>query len=68
MLAVQIRRLREIYKDFQAKGDIKTLLEFIDELRKSLGAERASSESPRTTTSLLRREDLRLICFDLVTS
>ena len=34
MLAVQVRRLRRVYREFQVKGDIKGLLGVIDELRK----------------------------------
>lgn len=68
MLAVQVRRLRQVYKEFQAKGEVKRLLGVIDELRKSFGVEQGTGETPRSpTTSSLRREDLRLICFDLLT-
>lgn len=67
MLAVQVRRLRQVYKEFQAKGEVKRLLGVIDELRKSFGVEQGTGETPRSpTTSSLRREDLRLICFDLL--
>lgn len=69
MLAVQVRRMRQAYRDFRGKGDVKGLLDVIDELRTSFGVEHGAGEIPRTpTTSSLRREDLRLICFDFLTS
>ncbi|MFQ5853507.1 MAG: C-terminal helicase domain-containing protein, partial [Candidatus Binatia bacterium] len=69
MLAVQIRKLRQAYREFQVRGDISALLNSVHELRKDFDATQAPPETPRTTTTgPLRREDLRLICLDLVTS
>ncbi|MFQ5852617.1 MAG: hypothetical protein ACE5JU_18825, partial [Candidatus Binatia bacterium] len=69
MLAVQVRRLRQVYREFQVKGDVKALLDVVDELRKSFGVEQGAGETRRTPTTVsLGREDLRLICFDFLTS
>ncbi len=68
MLAVQVRDLRQAYKDFQRKGDVKTLLETVEGLREKFGGEEAVGQRKDTVTARpLGREDLRLICFDLVT-
>ena len=68
MLAVQVRELRQAYKEFQRIGDIKTLLNTIDDLRNKFGTQETNSSNGKPgPVSKLNREDLRLICFDLVT-
>ncbi len=68
MLAVQVRDLRQAYKDFQRKGDVKVLLEMVEGLREGFGEQRAAVQRKEVApVKSLNREDLRLICFDLVT-
>jgi hypothetical protein len=67
MLAVQVRKLRQIHRELQAKGDVKSLLAAINKLREAVGGEQATRESAGKSTQL-KREDLRLICFDVLTS
>ena len=67
MLAVQVRRLRQIHREFQNKSDVKFLLTALEELRKATGGEYAAKEAPEKSKQI-RREDLRLICFDVLTS
>jgi hypothetical protein len=67
MLAVQVRRLRQIHREFQANSDVKLLLTAVEEMRKTTGIEQVLRESTGKS-SHLTREDLRLICFDLLTS
>lgn len=68
MLAVQVRELRLAYKGFQQKADIKALMAAIEGLREKFGEQRALSHSGGARPSgQLSREDLRLICFDLLT-
>ncbi|MBI3325246.1 MAG: hypothetical protein HYZ81_00880, partial [Nitrospinae bacterium] len=68
MLGVQVRELREAYRNFQRKADIKALLSAVEELRKKFGAQQANSHGAGANPiGRLSREDLRLICFDLVT-
>ena len=67
MLAVQVRRLRQIHREFQGTSDITLLLRALEELRKAVGGEYAAKEAPEKSKQL-RREDLRLICFDVLTS
>ena len=68
MLAVQVRDLRNAYKEFQRVGDIKNLLTTIDDLRNKFGAQQTTSGNGKSGSfSKINREDLRLICFDLVT-
>jgi superfamily II DNA or RNA helicase len=65
MLAVQVRRLRQIHREFQGNSDVKLLLTALQELRKAVGGDQVTRE-PKSKQ--LTREDLRLICFDLLTS
>jgi hypothetical protein len=68
MLAVQVRELRQAYRDFQRKPEIKALLATVDELRGKVGAPQVHQQSPGSEpVGQLSREDLRLICFDLIT-
>ena len=69
MLAVQIKTLRRVFGDFQRSSDIMQLLRDLGELRTRTGTG-ASVEGNHTTSprTVLSRSDLRLICFDIVTS
>lgn len=67
MLAVQVRRLRQIHKDFQGTTDIKILFSSIDELRSGYSSEQAGNPVS-APVERLTREELRLICFDFVTA
>jgi hypothetical protein len=67
MLTVQVRKLRQSFRELQAKSDIKLLLSEIQELQDATG-ERQLSSRPEQRTNQLKREDLHLICFDLLTS
>jgi hypothetical protein len=66
MLTVQIKELRKTYKQFQAAEDIKELLESVEQLRTEFGAEPETQEAQGPSISI-KREDLRLICFDVIT-
>jgi len=67
MLAVQVRDLRQAYKEFQRMGDIKALLTTLDDLHNKFGTQETNSGNGKPgPVSKLNREDLRLICFDLV--
>jgi hypothetical protein len=65
-LAVQIKELRKIYKDFEGNGDAKTLIDGISSMIEATGmAEK--KEAPRPSSKVyLQREDLYLICFDFI--
>jgi hypothetical protein len=65
MLRVQVQRLRQAYRDFQNNGSIQTLLEAIEEQWKAVGITQVATESP-DKTSRITREDLKLICFDIL--
>jgi hypothetical protein len=68
MLAVQVRELRQAYRDFQRKAEVKTLLATVDELRSKVGEPQPNQQSPGSRpVSQLCCEYLRLICFDLIT-
>ena len=68
MLAVQIRELRQAYRDIQRRAEVKTLLAMVDGLRGKVGALQARHQGPGSgPVSQLNRENLRLICFDLIT-
>jgi len=67
MLTVQVRKLRQSFREFQTKSDIKFLLSEIRELKDASG-DRQASRGPEQKAKPLKREDLQLICFDLLTS
>jgi hypothetical protein len=68
MLVVQIRELRQVYKDFQSKEDIISLVTGIERLREKFGGEHETNQRVESSSGHhLQREGLRLICFDLVT-
>jgi ERCC4-related helicase len=67
MLPVQIRELRKLYKNMQQNGGVSNLLDGIAGMKAAVGTisdDVPKPDSPRT--SGLKREDLRLICFDVV--
>jgi superfamily II DNA or RNA helicase len=67
MLTVQVRELRETYKSFQANSETIALLEAMLEMEKRFGAQ--PSEPGLffvDVPSKLKREDLKLICFDFI--
>jgi superfamily II DNA or RNA helicase len=69
MLSVQIRELRKSYKEFQITNNIGELLGAIDRLREQFGdTQENKKNSALKSATQLRREDLRLICFEVVTS
>ena len=67
MLAIQVRKLRQYFKEFQGSRDIRSLLGNIEAVRETSGGNEAG-KGPAERTKELKREDLRLICFDLLTS
>jgi hypothetical protein len=67
MLTVQVRKLRQYFKEFQGNRDIRSLLGNIADLRETSGFNEAAKE-PAERTRQLRREELRLICFDVLTA
>jgi superfamily II DNA or RNA helicase len=68
MLKVQVVELRRAYKEFQRNRDIKALLTAVEGMRSAYGEQPVNSHlAGSTSLDELRREDLRLICFDLVT-
>lgn len=66
MLAVQVRELRKAYNSFQRSSDIGRLLNGLELSLKDV-AERNGDENSKPSMSL-NREDLRLICFEIITS
>lgn len=67
MLSVQVRDLRLAYREFQRKEDIKTLLSAVSDLKKRFGGEQNAESGTRSDTVVdISRDDLRLICFDVV--
>ena len=67
ILTIQVRRLRQSFREFQEGRDINSLLSNIEDLREASSGNKAAKEATERTKEL-KREDLRLICFDLLTS
>ena len=67
MLRVQVQRLRQVYRDFQSKSNLTSLLASLADLRKTVGGEQTRGPD-RDRLLQLKREDLRLICFDILSA
>jgi hypothetical protein len=66
MLVVQIKALRAALKDFKAVGQVKQLMDAVRNLRKMLAEPDAPAYNNQSDRSPLKREDLKLICFDFL--
>jgi hypothetical protein len=68
MRRTQVTALRAAVKAFQRSGQIRALLDVIVTIRAQFGepADATSAEPKQTQT--LTRNDLRLICFDVISS
>ena len=67
MRKTQVTRLRQAYKEFQATSNIAVLLDAVEEVRAKFGEPqgRAAGEA-RSGGPKLSRDDLRLICFEVL--
>ena len=65
----QVTTLRAVFKNFQRSGQIRSLLDSIARIRSQIG-ERPIIEpaTARKQAQNLTRDDLRLICFDVISS
>jgi superfamily II DNA or RNA helicase len=69
MQNVQVTELRKLYKLYLQTNSVSELIAGIETMRSAFGAEeKPTSEKGPTAVSPLRREDLQLICFDVLTS
>lgn len=66
MLAVQIRQLRVAYTEFQSSPDPQVLLNTVQSIMQEFGATPPGGDHPQPHKPALSREDLHLICFDIV--
>lgn len=68
MVNVEIRELRAAFRRCQNAGDVAELLATVEALRDNAGgAETPESAAYSVSAETLRRDQLRLICFDLIT-
>lgn len=68
MVGAQVKELRTAFRSFQKRPDVQALLSAVELLReKSGGGEEAETFGAPERPRPLTREQLRLICFDLVT-
>ena len=68
MLKVQLATLKKAYREFTGTTDVKGLLAVVSDLRKKYGAGAVRSDSTKYTPGSLTRGDLRLVCFDFISS
>ena len=66
MLAVQVKNLRKTFKRFQADADITRFLEEVERICSDTGASDVSEPASVAPARMIEREDLRLICFDVI--
>ena len=65
MRKTQVNRSREAFKEFQ-RGNITPLLNAIEEIRARFGEPAASQPTSQEPAPLISRDDLRLICLDVI--
>ncbi len=61
-----MRDLRKAYQRFNGSRDPVTLLEAVGQLMAQYGTR--AEAGPQTTATRLDRDDLRLVCFDVLSS
>jgi len=66
MAGVQVRELREAHRQYQEDGELVALLDGVLQLRDTYGTN--GKPRPNASPGPIKREDLRLICFDYVCS
>jgi hypothetical protein len=67
MLPVQLKELRKRYKGLQRDASIASLIAGIEAMQSAFGSGAAPVSSTENSHAIkLRREDLRLICFDVL--
>jgi ABC-type hemin transport system substrate-binding protein len=69
MLRVQLTELKSLYKGYQQTQSIMELIAALEAMRNTYGVDTKSSKpADATSTPKLERTDLRLICFDVLSS
>jgi superfamily II DNA or RNA helicase/HKD family nuclease len=68
LMKVQLKELRAYHKNFQRDGDIQALISSVEQLRNKYGKGATPLSQQKPNPGRLKREDLRLICFDFVCS
>jgi len=68
MRKTQVIRLRQAYKEFQGTGNIRVLLDAVAEVRAKFGEPQSRAAGEARSGPPLSREDLRLICFEVLSS
>jgi hypothetical protein len=66
MLGVQVKELRKTFKRFQADGDIIQFLEDVERISSDTGTTDQSPPSGVAPAKMIERDELRLICFDVI--
>ena len=66
MLAVQVKELRRMLKEFQASSNVAELLKAVDGLRETYRSGSDGRGQGGTGTEGIKREDMRLVCFEFV--
>jgi hypothetical protein len=60
---VHIKTLRKAYQTFSANGNVQALIDTINTIGVPIGS---SGDLQREEKAVLKREDLKLICFEYV--
>jgi hypothetical protein len=68
MQHVQIMELRKIHKSFQRTQSIRDLIVAIESLRTTSTGTKPASEAENKPLPQLQRDDLQLVCFDVLSS
>jgi len=67
LVGAQIRELRKAYQECSKSRDPRELVDSVTDMMQRYGV-RAESQDEDTRTVALTRDDLRLVCFDVLSS
>lgn len=68
MRKTQVTQLREAFKGFQRDSDLQSLVTKIEEIRAKFGEPAAIQPTEHESPVTISRDDLRLICFDVISA
>ena len=69
MLRVQVSELKTLYKNYQQTQSVMEVVAGLETMRNAYGNSAKQPQNVETpSVPTLSREDLRLICFDIVSS
>jgi len=67
LVGAELKELRQVFQRWKKKKDLSALLQAVEDMKDQRGAGQAVDAPQTSSDAEIRREDLQLICFQLVT-